>query len=416
MQLVTIPLKMPTVWGINAASGFRRQPPNASLIGQVNGAASYSDGFVPLNFTPVAAGGVPPFGQDMNGVLFQMTGWDRWFQAGGIIRYDAQFQQAIGGYPSQARIGSLTTPFLVWQSTVDNNLTNPDTGGAGWQTPLFPDPSVAGGSVLSALTIAAALGANSLGANLAFVGNGNIAPRKWLRAFNGNLAVVNNAYNAEIFTLSDAGDISNVRNVTAAGEIAVGGGLYAGTFFSPNAYNGYEWQFTINPDGGKVQAYRAGGWYDLWNASNGARSWNAPSGALMVLDGVGNLSTFGSLTSNYARLTYGARGSGDPDRAVTLGDYASGNGYQELPNGLIFQWGNYSEPNPFLNRRVPYTIPFPTAALVCVGGSGAAQTTSGAPDQWANVNADNDRTSFAATAGTIPGTGTCVIWWFAVGY
>ena len=169
MQLATIPLKISTVWGTNGAA-YRRAIPNASQIGKVNGAASYSDGFVPLNFTPVAAGGVPPFGQDMNGVLFQMTGWERWAQAGGAILYDAQFQQAVGGYPSRARVGSVTTPYLIWQSTADDNLTNPDTGGAGWQPPIFPDVGNAGLTVTAPTTVAAPVVFGEQGANIRLMG------------------------------------------------------------------------------------------------------------------------------------------------------------------------------------------------------------------------------------------------------
>jgi hypothetical protein len=348
MQRVTSqPLKMPTPWASGAGAGFIRPVPNASQIHVTPGAASFSDGFPPLTFTPVAAGGVPPFGADMNGVLNQVTAWERWQQAGGPIRYDPTFQGAIGGYPAEARVGSNTVPNLIWQSTADNNLTNPDAGGGGWQTPQFPDPNVAG------LTVTAAVGlgttAASAGAGIAFVGNGTATPKKWLRAVNGNLSVVNNAYTAEIFTLSDVGDVSNVRNLTAGGtvsasivtatngatvggaasvgslhvtatpttaliagnalqvdghanvngQIVAGQGIYAGSFFSPNADRGREWSFQVDPSAGhKFQFYRSH-WYDFWNGSNGTRSWVGAAGGgeqtLMSLDPVGNFSVTGQI-------------------------------------------------------------------------------------------------------------------------
>ena len=210
MQLSNAPaIKTPNLWAVNAGANLRI-PPNPSQIPVTDGAASFVDGFVPLNFTPVAAGGVPPFGKDMNGVLNQITSWDQWFQAGGIIRYDPTFQAQIGGYPSQARVGSLTTPFLVWYSTTDNNRSNPDTGGAGWEPPVFPDP------LQGALTITTA---GTAGANIAFVGDGTVAPRKWLRAFGGKFSVMSNAY-ADIFTLDDAGNVSNIGDVTANGTLS----------------------------------------------------------------------------------------------------------------------------------------------------------------------------------------------------
>lgn len=97
------------------------------------GAASYTDGFPPATRTPVSSGGVPPSGLDMNGVLFEVTDPVRWFGAGAGFPYDATFatDSNIGGYPKGARVlradGS-----GYWLSLVDNNLTDPDTGGAGW--------------------------------------------------------------------------------------------------------------------------------------------------------------------------------------------------------------------------------------------------------------------------------------------
>jgi hypothetical protein len=217
MLRVNAPIKMPTTWGSGAKPGYIRTIGSPSLIGKTDGAASYTDGFPPLNFTPVAAGGVPPYGADMNGILNQVTQWEQWAQVGGPIRYDAIFQSAVGGYPAEARVGSNTTTYLIWQSTADNNVTNPDTGTTvNWQTPVFPDVSNAT-KMNPGLTIT---GASTLGANLAFVGNGTVAPRKWLRVWNGNLSVMNNANLNEIFTLNDAGDLSNLRNITAAGNVS----------------------------------------------------------------------------------------------------------------------------------------------------------------------------------------------------
>jgi hypothetical protein len=49
-----------------------------------------------------------------------------------VLPYDATFQTAIGGYPIGAIVESLFENLLFYASTVDNNVTNPDTGGAGW--------------------------------------------------------------------------------------------------------------------------------------------------------------------------------------------------------------------------------------------------------------------------------------------
>lgn len=131
----SIPPKFPIPWAASANIPYIRSIPESSQIGIQNGAASLQDGFPPLTFTPAGAGGVPPFGEDFNGILNQITSWNRWQGAGGAILYDAAFQTAIGGYPNGAIVGSLVVPGNYWMSTIDNNATNPDTGGSGWVVP-----------------------------------------------------------------------------------------------------------------------------------------------------------------------------------------------------------------------------------------------------------------------------------------
>jgi hypothetical protein len=134
MQDSGIPAKFPIPWANSAGGGFIRPIPQASQISIQNGAASLTDGFPPNCFLPIASGGSWPFGQDANGILKQVTQWLQWAQAGGPIPYDATFQSAIGGYPKGAVVASVAVFGKSWESTVDNNVTNPDTGGAGWVT------------------------------------------------------------------------------------------------------------------------------------------------------------------------------------------------------------------------------------------------------------------------------------------
>lgn len=118
-----------------AGSGFIRTIPVTSQVGITNGAASLHDGFPPDCFSPVAAGGVPPFGQDFNGLMLQTTAGVQWSQVGGEPVYSSAFSTAIGGYPNGAILQSADgTGF--WRSTADNNTSNPDTGGANW-LPMF---------------------------------------------------------------------------------------------------------------------------------------------------------------------------------------------------------------------------------------------------------------------------------------
>lgn len=117
-----------------AQSGTKNAIPVASQIGVTPGAASFTDGFPPLTMTPVAAGGVPPYGADFNGILNFLSAAVRWSQAGGRYEFDSAFATAVGGYPKGAVLSSASGSGS-WQNLADNNTTNPDDGGIGWVDP-----------------------------------------------------------------------------------------------------------------------------------------------------------------------------------------------------------------------------------------------------------------------------------------
>jgi hypothetical protein len=129
MKAINIPTKLPIAF---ASSGSRNAIPVPSQIAITPGAASLTDGFPPLTMLPVAAGGIPPLGADFNGILYESTSWNVWEAAGGAVPYDATFSTAIGGYPKGAMLANATTVGAFWISTVDDNTSNPDTGGGGW--------------------------------------------------------------------------------------------------------------------------------------------------------------------------------------------------------------------------------------------------------------------------------------------
>lgn len=132
MQSSDIPAKFPIPFGEDAGGGYIRTIPTASQIGINDGFASLADGFPPLNATPKAGGGIPPFIQDMNGILHQVTQWSRWQAAGGGIYFDPAFAASIGGYPAKAVLASATTPGRFWQNQVEGNLADPDVSPSGW--------------------------------------------------------------------------------------------------------------------------------------------------------------------------------------------------------------------------------------------------------------------------------------------
>lgn len=132
MQASNAPTKSPVPF---AESGSKNTIPVDSQIGITPGLASFTDGFPPLTMTPLAAGGIPPRGQDFNGILYFLSAAARWQQAGGSYSYDSTFATGIGGYPKGAVLLAADGQGF-WLSTVDSNTADPDAGGSGW-APAF---------------------------------------------------------------------------------------------------------------------------------------------------------------------------------------------------------------------------------------------------------------------------------------
>ncbi len=128
MQFSDIPTyKFPKPFAASAGGSYINTIPSASQIGITDGAASLTDGFPPLTFIPIGSGGVPPRGQDFNGILQEITAWTKWQNAGALVPYDGTFSTAIGGYPRGSLLTS-TTAGTIWLSLVDNNTVDPDAG------------------------------------------------------------------------------------------------------------------------------------------------------------------------------------------------------------------------------------------------------------------------------------------------
>lgn len=109
--------------------------PQASQIDTTEGAASLDDGFVPLNMTDLVDGGVPPFGVDMNGILFLLSSHVAALAAGQLYVWSATLSTFMEGYAVGAVVQQAADPNAFWVNTVAGNTEDPDSGtpgGSGW--------------------------------------------------------------------------------------------------------------------------------------------------------------------------------------------------------------------------------------------------------------------------------------------
>lgn len=127
MQAADLPARIPVPF---ADAGTKNAIPVTP--GVTPGLASFQLGFPPLTMTPLASGGIPPAGDDFNGILNRLTLIQQWQSAGGLFTYDSAFSTEIGGYPKGALLMSADGATL-WVSSADDNTTDPDgVSPVGW--------------------------------------------------------------------------------------------------------------------------------------------------------------------------------------------------------------------------------------------------------------------------------------------
>jgi hypothetical protein len=134
---------------------------------------------------------------------------------------------------------------------------------------------------------------------------------------------------------------------TVTGAVICNDRIYADNGVSPSNYNGREWTLYSNGLGDKINQYR-GGYYDVWQVSNGVRYWYSNNAQTMALDASGNLSVGGAfsaanITGWQVRSSTGrvvsVNSNGNPAVAVydTSLNFAAGMFiWQSKPNALYF--------------------------------------------------------------------------------
>ncbi|EPZ2456408.1 hypothetical protein ACXLRS_001581 [Citrobacter youngae] len=130
MNRTDAPAKQPKPFAIN---GQREDILPTTPAG--DNTASYESGFPPITMTLKSAGGLPPKGQDMNQILFELSALARWSSAGALNSYDSSFATSISGYPKGSVLLGADGE-TIYINTVEGNTTNPNSGGAGWSDAL----------------------------------------------------------------------------------------------------------------------------------------------------------------------------------------------------------------------------------------------------------------------------------------
>lgn len=123
-----------------AEEGLKNNIPDVVTESTAANAATYKKGFPAVTMTPIAVGGQPPSGKDMNGVLYELSSHIAYMNKGGQYKFDADFCEEIGGYDIGAIVLS-DDGMTEYINTVANNKTNPNTtGSVGWKICAGADP------------------------------------------------------------------------------------------------------------------------------------------------------------------------------------------------------------------------------------------------------------------------------------
>lgn len=122
MQSTDIIQPLPLISPI-ATDGLKNSIPDAAT-GTNN--ASIEEGFPQITMQAPANGGLPPFGQDFNGLFYTVSSLNCFLQNGGYITFSQAVSDKIGGYPSGAILDYIdsTGSYSKVQSLIDNNTNN----------------------------------------------------------------------------------------------------------------------------------------------------------------------------------------------------------------------------------------------------------------------------------------------------
>lgn len=126
-----------------AQNGQKNVIPEKYETSMESNQATWDQGFGQITMLPVSAGGLPPKGQDFNGILNQMCETIVHISKGGVFKFSADYATAINGYPKGAILQSEDEK-KYYQSLIDNNKVNFNTASqdqikASWKLVMTDD-------------------------------------------------------------------------------------------------------------------------------------------------------------------------------------------------------------------------------------------------------------------------------------
>lgn len=132
MNSSDIPSRITKAFGVNGLKNAI--PVDSSTTTDNNGVATFDKGFPPVTMQPLSAGGIPPSGKDMNGVLYSTTIQQQWQNAGMTFPFSQDFSDAVSGYPKGAIVPS-SVYTGQWLNLNEANGTSPESptgANTGW--------------------------------------------------------------------------------------------------------------------------------------------------------------------------------------------------------------------------------------------------------------------------------------------
>lgn len=116
-----------------AEEGLKNTIPETANENTAANAATYAKGFPAVTMTPIAVGGQPPSGKDMNGILYELSSHIAYMNKGGQYKFDADFCEEVGGYDVGAVVQS-DDGLTLYANQSPKNKTNPNSRSSkGWK-------------------------------------------------------------------------------------------------------------------------------------------------------------------------------------------------------------------------------------------------------------------------------------------